>query len=272
MSAFKVIGLERSANMSGFLARKIGPYLKVTSIARRNIKAVLGEDADAEKIIDGLWDNFGRYIGEFPFANSMGQEEMDRRFELIGFEHAQELIKNQQPYLLCLSHMANWDFLIGNIGKIYPKFSIVYRKANNPYVDKDMLNARTNDSVEMIAKGPSGVRGLIKAIKSGNSIAMLVDQKMNNGIEVPFFGKPAMTANAIAKLSLQYNYPIIPCQIIRTKKSYFKAILHPPINYSKTGDTEKDCYNIMLKINHVIEGWIRENPEQWFWFHNRWKK
>jgi KDO2-lipid IV(A) lauroyltransferase len=135
-----------------------------------------------------------------------------------------------------------------------------------------MLALRTNDTVEMIAKGPSGVRGLIKAIKSGNSIAMLVDQKMNDGIEVPFFGKPAMTANAIAKLSLQYNYPIIPCQIIRTKGSYFKAVIHPPIDYSKSGEAEKDCYNIMLKINQVIEGWVRENPEQWFWFHNRWKK
>lgn len=272
MKTFKIIGLDRSSKICGSIARKIGPYLKVTSIARKNIQAFLGKDEDIEKIIDGLWDNFGRYIGEFPFANSMGQDEMEKRVKLTGLHHVQDLINNSQPYLLCLSHMANWDFLIGNIGKIYPKFSIVYRKANNPYVDKAMLASRTNDAVHMIAKGPSGARGLVRAIKSGDSIAMLVDQKMNDGIEVPFFGKPAMTANAIAKLSLQYNYPIIPCQIIRIKGSYFKAILHPPVDYSKSGDTEKDCYNIMLKINQVIENWIRENPDQWFWFHNRWKK
>ena len=124
----------------------------------------------------------------------------------------------------------------------------------------------------MIAKGPSGAKSIIRAIKSGASIAMLVDQKMNNGIEVPFFGFPAMTAVALARLSLQYKYPIVPLQIVRIgKSSNFELILHDPLEPSITKDNEKDCYNIMLEVNKTLEQWIREKPEQWFWFHNRWK-
>jgi KDO2-lipid IV(A) lauroyltransferase len=268
---FKIIGLDRSSNICGFLARKIGPKFRVTKIAHKNIVNILGKEADAEKIIDEVWDNFGRYIGELPFINTISQKEMDRRVEIVGFENIENFNKDKKPYLVFLSHMANWDFIISNAWKIYPKFSVVYRKANNPYVDKAMLAMRKNTFVNMIAKGPSGARGLVRAIKSGDSIAMLVDQKMNDGMEIPFFGRPAMTANAIAKLSLQYNYLIIPCQIIRTSGSYFKAILHKPIDYIKTDDNERDQYDIMLKINQEIESWIREKPGQWFWFHNRWK-
>jgi KDO2-lipid IV(A) lauroyltransferase len=101
---------------------------------------------------------------------------------------------------------------------------------------------------------------------------MLVDQKMNDGIPVPFFGRKAMTSQGIAKLALQFNYPIVPCQIIRKKGCYFKQIIYPPLSINKTGDDEKDCYNIMLEINQIFEKWIIQNPSQWFWFHNRWGK
>ena len=119
-------------------------------------------------------------------------------------------------------------------------------------------------------RGAAVGKDLIKAIKAKYAISMLVDQKMNDGIKVPFFGRPAMTAHAIARLALQFGYPIVPCQIVRTKGSYFRVIIHPPIDIQKTNNTDTDCYNIMLKINRILEGWIKENPSQWLWFHNRW--
>ena len=269
----RLLSVDNSASLCSFIAKKIGPYLRVTKTARKNLKRVYGNEADIEKVINDLWDNYGRYIGEFPFINVLDSSELDKRVKVIGLEKVEAFKKANQPFILFLGHQANWDFVIRKINDIYPKFGIAYRKANNPYVDREILKERENDQhITMIAKGPSGAKSIIKAIKSGVSLAMLVDQKMNNGIEVPFFGFPAMTAPALARISLQYKYPIVPLQIVRIgKSSYFELILHDPLKPLIDKDIEKSCYNIMLEINKILEQWIREKPEQWFWFHNRWK-
>jgi KDO2-lipid IV(A) lauroyltransferase len=269
-----MLSIDRSANLCSFVARKIGPLLGVSNIARKNLENVYGDDIDMRQTIDDLWDNFGRYIGELPFINKLPKEELINRVALVGLDKIEHLRKNKQPFIMFLAHQSNWDMMVRRLNDIYPKFGIVYRKANNPLVDKEILKERgDNDDIIMIAKGPSGARGLVKAIKSKMSICMLVDQKMNDGIEVPFFGKPAMTAPAIARLALQYDYPIVPCQLIRNgRTSSFQMVIHEPLKFKKTNDMTKDCFNIMKTINLKLEKWIRERPGQWFWFHNRWKK
>jgi KDO2-lipid IV(A) lauroyltransferase len=268
----KSIGIDRSANICSILARFIGPFLPVTKIARKNLQNVFGMEVNHEKIIDGLWDNFGRFIGEFPYLNNMTQQEIDQRVEIIGIEHLEEFKRLNQPFLLFSGHFANWDFALKLANRFYHKFGIVYRKANNPYIDKIINNFRSNSNISLIVKGPNGGKDLIKSIKAGHAIAMLVDQKMNDGIKVPFFGKPAMTPHAIAKFAIQFHYPIVPCQVIRTQGSYFKVIIHPPLVFQQTKDNNLDCYNILLKINQILESWIIEYPKQWLWFHNRWGK
>ncbi len=268
----KYLSIDMAAGLCSFIARKIGPFLSVSNIARKNLQLVYGKNINIKQTIDELWNNYGRYIGEFTHINNMSNEELSKRVKIIGLENIKKLQQQKQPFLMFLGHQGNWDFVIRKINEIYPKFGIIYRKANNPYVDKCIFKERNNDkNITMIAKGNSGVKDLVRAIKSGLSIAMLVDQKMNDGIEVPFFDKPAMTAPAIARLSIQYNYPIIPCQIIRLKGSYFEIRIHPELQYEQTQDMQKDCYNIMLKINKILEDWINQNIAQWLWFHNRWK-
>jgi len=268
-----LLPMDKSANLCSFVARKIGPFIGVSKIARKNLKNVYGNKIDLNQTIDDLWDNFGRYIGEFPFINKLSEKELVERVDLTGLEHIEHLRQNNKPFMLFLSHQANWDIMIRRINDIYPKFGIVYRKANNPLVDKEIFSERNNDSnIIMIAKGRSGAKDLVRAIKSKMSIAMLVDQKMNDGIEVPFFDRPAMTAPAIARLALQYDYPIVPCQLIRNgRSSKFELKIHKPLKIKNTGDMKKDCYNIMKTINLTLEKWIRQYPGQWFWFHNRWK-
>ncbi len=277
----RLFSIDRSASICSFIARKIGPYLSVTNIARSNLEMVYGQDVGTELIIDELWDNFGRYIGEFPFIDDI--TDLDKRVQIIGLENIEEYKRTKQPYFFFLAHQANWDLLIKTVDKFYDKIAIVYRKANNPLVDKEIQEKRLkNNGILMIPKGAGGSKNIMQAIKNGTTILMLVDQKMNDGIEVPFFGKSAMTAPAIAKLSLQFRYPIVPMQIIREgRNSNFKLVIHKPIvEYSKEVEEEKlsgvekdkKVYEIMKKINEIIESWVREQPGQWFWFHNRWKK
>ncbi|MCC8371647.1 MAG: lipid A biosynthesis lauroyl acyltransferase [Rickettsia endosymbiont of Pseudomimeciton antennatum] len=275
------LGINKSVNICRYLARKVGPLLPVNKVARENIQNILGNNLytnegsiNSQAIVNQVWDNFGSFIGEFPYVNKMSEEELSRRVEISGLENIIEFQRLHQPFLLFTGHFANWDFALKIINKFYPKFAIIYRRLNNPYVDKLINNTRTRGDIKLIPKGSKGARELISAIKSGYAIGMLVDQKMNNGIEVPFLGQPAMTAQAIAKIALQFSYPIIPLQVVRTNSnnSYFKIIIHPPIELQKTNNNKTDCYNIMVTINQILGNWVKENPGQWFWFHNRWKK
>lgn len=270
INLLKLLGIDRSANLCSNLAKKIGPLLPVTRIAKKNLQAVFSDSINHQQVINELWDNFGRFIGEFPYMPDISEIEISKRVQIEGIEHIAELQRLSKPFLLFTGHFANWDFALKMINKLYYKFAIVYRKANNPYINRTINNCRASNNIALIAKGPQGAKDLIRAMKSGHSIAMLVDQKMNDGIKVPFFGKPAMTAHAIAKFALQFKYPIVPCQIIRTTGSYFKIIIHSPLQYEQTNDLNIDCYNIMLKINQILEEWIKQRPGQWFWFHNRW--
>ncbi len=301
-----VLGIDKSTKICRYIAKKIGPLLAVNKVAKENIQNIFSKlympnqfqelsksvsvkqinDIQqrqflkskgyicSQTIISQVWDNFGNFVGEFPYVNKMSEEELSKRVEIIGLNNIIEFQRLHQPFLLFTGHFANWDFVLKIINKFYPKFAIIYRKSNNPYVDKLINDTRKSSGIKLIPKGVKGVRDLISVIKSGYAVGMLVDQKMNNGIDVPFLDHPAMTGNAIAKIALQFSYPIIPLQIIRvdSNNSYFKAIIHSPIQLQRTNDNKIDCYNIMFTINQILGNWVKENPGQWFWFHNRWNK
>lgn len=266
----KLLGIDNAANICGFLARYIGPIFSVTNTAKKNLHLVFGVNINQRLMINKLWDNFGRFIGEFPYIHDMDEFELNKRVKIEGLHHLEEFNCVKQPFILFSGHFANWDLAIRVITKFYNKFGIVYRKANNPYVNEIINNLRKGKDIYLIPKGFKGSKDLLKAIKSRFSIAILPDQKMNEGISVPFFSHPAMTPVSIARLALNFNYPIVPCQIIRNKGSYFTVVISSSLSIYRTGDNKKDCYNIMLKINQILERWVLDNPEQWFWFHNRW--
>jgi KDO2-lipid IV(A) lauroyltransferase len=271
-SILRLMSIDRASDICSKIARIIGPFMSVTRIAWRNLNFAYGDidDNNKAKIIDELWNNFGRFIGEFPHIHKLSEQEIEDRVEIIGLEHISTLQRNHQPFLLFTGHFANWDFILRIANKLYPKFGVIYRRANNPFVNKVIHEWRNFPGINLIEKGPYGVRSLVKSMKAGHSIAMLVDQKMNDGIEVPFFGKKAMTAPAIARFALQFDYPIIPMQIVRVSGSYFKVILHPQLVIERTTDIEQDIFSVMKRINEMLEVWIRQHPGQWFWFHNRW--
>lgn len=272
MNILLIFGIDRAADIGSFIARKVGKLLNINKIARKNLKKIFGNTINVSETIDQLWDNFGRFIGEFPYINKLSEEELLKRIEIIGYENVVELQKQRQPFLLFTGHFANWEIVLKVIYKLYPKFAVVYRRANNPYMDKLINKSRNNKDYRLVPKGYEGRIGLIRALKQRESIVMLVDQKMNEGIEVPFLGRSAMTPVAIAKIALQFQYPIIPAQIVRTKGSNFRFIIHPQLQFDTISSPETGYYNIMLMINNILGKWVKQNPSQWFWFHNRWKE
>lgn len=273
-NALNSLSIDKASYICAKIATIIGPWLPVTRTARRNLYLAFPNLSrrEEQKILHDLWDNFGRFIGEFPHIHNLTEQEAKKRIEIIGIENIANFKQHNQPFILCTGHFANWDLALRSLELLYPKWGVIYRKANNPLVNDIINKWRGGDSINLIAKGPDGARSLVKSIKNKDSICMLVDQKMNDGINVPFFGKPAMTANAIAKFALQYHYPIIPVQIIRKSGANIKLIIHKELIIDRKADEPNEIIRIMKEINLTLESWIKANPGQWFWFHNRWGK
>ena len=220
-----------------------------------------------------MWDNLGRVAGEFPHMASFKGEDYSKIVEVEGAEYIKQAGDSGKTTMFFSGHFANWEIVPKTIfEKGCPSINLVYRKSNNPYLDKLILDIRGNYQSGCMPKGTKGARMIIKAIKQNQHIGMLVDQKQNDGIAVPFFGRDAMTAPAIASLALKYDLQLIPLQVLRVKGPKFIVKVSEPFKFDNTGDDKKDTLIAMTRINSILEGWVKQEPSQWFWVHNRWPK
>lgn len=260
-----VLSLKRASDFASCLFRAIGPRLKVSNVARKNIKMIFPELASGkiEAMVEGVWDNFGRMAAETPIFLDMPPEELDKHVKVMGLEHINEL--KGKPALFFTAHIANWEVSSKALMSYGVRFHAVYRAANNKLVDKIINDLRAKVDIQLIPKGRTGAKKIINALQDNAHIVMLIDQKMNDGIKVPFMGKNAMTAPAIASLALKYGCPIVPIHAIRRDKYNFDIIVDKPLDY-----TNLNVEEIMTLINERVAEWVRAEPEQWFWLHRRW--
>ncbi len=268
VSVFRALPLDAASWLGGAIVRVIGPALRQHRVALKNLALAFPEKAEEERraIARRMWQHLGRVAGEFSHLAGNG---LVSRVSYSGLENMAPLGK---PAIYISGHIGNWELTYPTAYENGVPVTLVYRHLNNPYVDAFIAKARRSHSSDMLPKGPKGATKMVGALKRGETLAMLVDQKMNEGIPVPFFGHDAMTAPAVAHLALRYDMPIIPARAIRTKGCHFKCTVYPPISLPKTGNTEEDARSVMLAINRLFEEWIREYPEQWFWVHRRWPK
>jgi KDO2-lipid IV(A) lauroyltransferase len=145
----------------------------------------------------------------------------------------------------------------------------IYRAANNPLIDRTIARLR-GESGELIPKGAIASRRAVAALRRGGHVSLLADQKLNEGIAVPFFGRPVMTAPALALLALRFDCAVLPARVERLHGAHFRLTLYPPLDLPRSGDRDADVAALMRMVNETLENWIRERPEQWFWVHSRW--
>jgi len=271
---FRAIGIQKSSDMMGALARWVGPKLRSKNrIARTNLRHAFPEWSDerVEKTILGMWDNMGRYLGEFPHIAHMSKDDFRAIVEVHGEEHLKAAAESEHGTLFFSAHMGNWELGAKTAWVCDAPCSIVYRPLNNPHVDALANWHRNHYQVRGLPKNSRGSRELVKNLRNGERVAILIDQKMNTGIPVPFFGRDAMTATAIADLTIRYGYPIMPTQVERLDNTCrFRVTLHPPVKWESTGDAKADAKKIMRLLHSHMETWITQHPEQWFWLHKRW--
>lgn len=269
---FRLLPLDVASAIGGGLARVIGPRTPLSRRAVRNLTRTFPEKTPAEiaAVVRGMWDNLGRIAAEFPHLGEFKLYEKGGRVEVIGAEHIDLLREDGLPGIFFSAHIGNWEIVSLAATQRGVPLDRVYRSANNRLVEWLYRQGRSAVEGALIPKGVSGVRPLLKSLKEGKHLGMLVDQKMNDGIAVPFMGRPAMTAPALADLALKYGCPVVPGRIRRLKGARFQVIVLPPLDLPDTGDRHADILAIMTRVNEIIEEWVRETPEQWLWLHSRW--
>jgi Kdo2-lipid IVA lauroyltransferase/acyltransferase len=268
----RVLPLDWASGIGGWLARLIGPRLGITKRAEENLRRAMPElnEAERARVIRGMWDNLGRVIAEYPHLNQFRLFDPKGRIE---GDDAGNILANRDPaqrYIFFSAHYGNWEIAIRTAAQAGFEVTGVYRAPNNPIVDRFMLWARGAEGGELVPKGDIAARKAFGALREGRALCMLVDQKMNDGIPVPFFGRDAMTAPALAVLALRYDCAVVPIRMLRIKGARFRMISEPPLVLPKTGNAEADRRALMVSVNGIVERWVREHPEQWLWLHRRW--
>lgn len=260
---FKSFKIETSSILGGKIVRFFSRILKENKVMEKNMELCFPSlDVDNRKgLALATWQHFGSIIGELPHWHDMPRDEFLDRVKII---NPQNIPRSKA--LIISGHIGNWE-LISKIAKEYGiDLSLVYRPSNNHYANRLINKIRGSYDVSLIPKGVAGVREVVKDLKNNKVIGLMVDQKMSDGISVPFFKKDVMTTALPATLALKYGAPIVMTKIIKTGDARYNAEFCKPLEITPQ-DTK---YSIMKEVNAALEEWIKESPEQWFWFHNRW--
>ncbi|MEW6089588.1 lysophospholipid acyltransferase family protein [Parvibaculum sp.] len=270
---FGAMSVDRASAFGGWIGRTIGPKVGISKRARHNISLALPDlnPRDVERIVIGMWDNLGRTIGEYAHLPVFARPEERHRLEVVHAGLLRALAASNNGAVFISGHFANWELLPVVMHFEHLSGGEVYRHANNPYVNDWLIRLRqTVTHAEQIPKGPLGARTIIRLMKENKFIAMLTDQKMNDGVEARFFGLRAMSPSAPAGLAIRYNTPIVPAFIERLEGAHFRVTVYDPIVARQDADPGAELLRITQEINDFLEARIRERPEQWLWLHDRW--
>ncbi len=269
----KALGADRASNFLGWLFKTIGPLFSQNKTVHRNLQLAFPDMAPEEReyIAKQSWESVGRTAGELPHLPKIHPYEGDR-VKVTGVEHLDGIENSDRGAVFATGHFANWEVMAAAICCRPVDCLITYRALNNPYIDRRLNKVRHDYGIGVLTPKGAGTRELMRALSAGRAVALMNDQKFNEGLAIPFFGYNAMTAQGPSRLALKYDVPIVPISTRRTGPARFEVTVHPPFIPEKTGNAEADLIACVKRISAFVEQEVRENPGQWFWQHRRWPK
>jgi KDO2-lipid IV(A) lauroyltransferase len=269
----------KSANLFGAVARKFGPLLPEQRIGRDNLKAAFPDksDAEIEAILTGVWDNLGRAAAEFAHLDSVWDYDIDHpersRVEITprSVELFEKLRDDGKPALIFASHLGNWELPAVAAVAHGLDTAVLYRRPNIESADRIVEEIRSVKMGQLVAAGGTAPFKLAQALQDGKHVGMLIDQHFSNGVDVTFFGRKAKANPLLARLLRQIDCPLHGARVVRLPGHRFRAELTEEIQPMRDADGRIDIQGTMQVVTSVLEGWIRETPEQWLWLHRRWR-
>ena len=267
---FKILGPKLSSRLSGMMFEKIGPYFRSAEIIRRNILRVFPNinSTELNTIKNDMWNNYGRVFAEYMFIKNYRLGKLSPNVEVEGQEIIERIKRENKQVVFVSGHFANFELMAMHLEKSGIKLCAIYRPLNNFFLNKIMERIRQNYICrKQIKKGIGGLKSLVELKRKNFSTALMIDQRVSEGIASNFFNQKALTTTIPAQLVKKFNIAVVPIYIERVKDIKFKIKIQTPINFSKDQSIE----NITDELNIVLEKMIVMKPGHWIWSHNRWK-
>ncbi len=267
---FKFLGAKLSSKLGGKIFEIIGPFFRSKKLIYSNIKRAFPDidTKNLEQISRLMWNNYGRIFAEYMFIKEFRNGKLTSKIEIEGQEILEEIKNSNKQVVFISGHFANFELMAMYLEKSGIELSAIYRPLNNIFLNKIMEGIRKKYICKnQIKKGIGGLKKLITLKKKNFSTAMMIDQRVSEGIMSNFFNYKASTTTIPAELVKKFNIDIVPIHIERIKEINFKIKIYKPLNFSK----ENSVQNITDELNQFLETMIIKKPEQWIWSHNRWK-
>jgi KDO2-lipid IV(A) lauroyltransferase len=277
LGLFRALGPVGASNVAGWLFRSLGPLLPVSRVAHINLQLTMPELdlAARRRIVRGVWENAGRTLGEFPHLGRLPEHAVAGPGWFIeNVERIDALAEQGGPAILFSGHFGNWEMMPAACAKHGVVIASFYRAPDNPAIDRMIgaLRAEATGAAKLFPKGTIGAKQALVHLARGGFLGILVDQKMNDGVKASLFGRPAMTAPALAAFALRLKCPVIPGYVMRTGPARFHLVAEEPLVLPDSGDREADILTLTQMVNDRLEAWMRARPESWLWLHRRFDK
>jgi Kdo2-lipid IVA lauroyltransferase/acyltransferase len=267
---YRILGLRASSFISGKIFEFFGPLFRSKQIIESNIqRAIPGINRqEIDNIKKNMWNNYGRTLSEYMFLKTLRNNKSESNIHLEGREILEKIKNEKTPVIFVSGHFSNFELMAMQIEKSGVNLAAIYRPLNNIFLNVLMEKIRKKYICKkQIKKGTGGVRQLLKLFKQGYSIALMIDQRVSEGIKSKFFNNEAFTTTIPAQFIKKFNCKLVPIYIERFDKINFNIKVEKPIEFSKNSSTEK----ITRDLNIWLEKMILKNPNKWIWTHNRWK-
>ena len=264
---FRIIGFKASSNFGFFIGKYLGPLFRSKLSIINNLKKAQ-INGNYKQIATNVFGNYGRIFAEYVHLKNFKNDKLNNHISIEGIEYLEKIKNNKQSVVFISGHFNNFELMAMQIDKAEVDCAAIYRPLNNPYLNKIMEKIRKRDICKkQIKKGRSGTREIIKLLKKGTSIALMVDQRVREGEKALFFKHLATSTTIPAQLIKKYNCDLVPIYIERKNKFDFKMYVSKPIKINKN----KSYGEITLYINKILEKMILKNVDQWIWTHDRWR-
>jgi KDO2-lipid IV(A) lauroyltransferase len=269
--------LDKASDFCGRAARRFGPWLPAHRTGRTNLRLAFPDRDDAwiERTLRDAWENLGRVAGEYVHLARLWDYDPARpntgRIRTDAEPLFNELLHDGKPALCFAAHLGNWELPAVAAAAHGLPSAVVYRMPNNKAVAKEITRIRAPLMGRLIRTRPQAALEMAAALEAGEHLGMLVDQHFSRGVDVTFFGRRCKANPTIARLARRFDCPVIGVHVVRGPDRSFRIIAEPPLTLPRDADGLVNVQAATQMISDIIEGWIRENPGQWLWFHRRWR-
>ena len=267
---FKIIGYKNATNLGEFIGKIFGPLFRSNFKIQKNIENsnIGNSEKDRKIIINNMWGNYGRIFAEYMYIKKYRQNSLSNNINVVGQNILDEIKNSNEPVIFISGHFNNFELMAMHLEKSGIDLAVIYRPLNNKFLNPLMEKIRKNYICKkQIKKGMSGTKEILKYFKKGTSIALMIDQRVSEGISCNFFNRKALTTTIPAQFVKKFNCKVVPIYIERKNKNQFRLEILNPIKFFKNENIEI----ITSNLNKVLEKMIKRNPDQWIWTHDRWK-